>query len=433
MALNRFDRRSFLSVGSLSLYGWLRWSDVLAMQAEGSSGQSHQNAAELSVILLWLKGGVSQFETWDPKAQADPQFRGKFSEIPTNLPGIHIGEHLPLSAKIADKYTIIRSMTSKDAVHETAQAFMLSGHAPLPTLSFPTVGSVVSNELPWSGVLPSYVLTGGPAAGWEQGGFLDPKHDPFIAGNPSADNYQVRDLELPLGVDWARMDRRNSLLSLADHYFRRMDTANVIDTADAHYETALNLIRSEKTKEAFDIGSEPESLRERYGRSSTGQGCLLARRLVEAGVRFVSVRGSDWDHHFDLFETISQNNLPEFDRAFSTLLEDLDQRGLLETTMVIAATEFGRTPEINVNSGRDHWPKAFSVVVAGGGIEGGRVIGKTDRNCWEVTERPIQVQELVATIYHKLGINFRKFYQTPVGRPIRLVDEPFEPIQELLG
>lgn len=432
MALNRFDRRSFLSVGSLGLYGTLRWSDLLAMQAKGSGRPSGQNDQQLSIILLWLKGGVSQFETWDPKPHADPRFRGKFSAIPTNVPGIHIGEHLPLSAKIADKYTIIRSMTSRDAVHETAQAFMLSGHAPLPTLSIPAMGSVVSNELPWSGVLPLYVVTGGPAAVWEQGGFLDAKHNPFVAGNPNAVNYQVRDLELPLGVDWARMDRRHSLLSLADDYFRKMDTANVIDTMDAHYETALNLISSEEAKVAFDIGAEPESLRERYGRSSTGQGCLLARRLVEAGVRFVSVRGRGWDHHFDLFETISQDNLPEFDRAFSTLLQDLEERGMLKSTMVIVATEFGRTPEINVNSGRDHWPMAFSIVVAGGGIEGGRVIGKTDRNCREVTERPIRVPELVATVYHKLGIDFGKFYQTPIDRPIRLVDEPFEPIPELL-
>jgi len=430
MALNSFDRRTFLRVGGLTLFGHLGFSEALALRA--ASPASLPNGKDISVVLIWCAGGVSQMETWDPKPEADEKYRGKFGIIPTNVGGITVSEHLPMSAKLADKYVILRSMTAKDAVHESAQAFLLTGHPPLPGLLYPAVGSIVSHELPARNELPSYILTGGPAAIWEQATFLGPKHNPFMAGNPNDQNYRVRDLDLPMGVDWARVEQRNSLLAMADRYFRQFDTARVIESMGTHYQTALNLISSPRAKQAFDIKAEPEALRERYGRSAMGQGCLLARRLVEAGVRFISIRGSGWDHHQDVFSNLSRNNLPEFDRAFSALIEDLFQRGLLESTLVIVATEFGRTPEINVNSGRDHWPNAFSVVVSGGGVKGGRVVGQTDKNCFAITERPIHVEELLATVYAKLGIDFGKVYSTPIGRPVRIVDEPFEPIKELL-
>jgi uncharacterized protein (DUF1501 family) len=236
-----------------------------------------------------------------------------------------------------------------------------------------------------------------------------------------------------MGVDWSRMEQRRSLLKLADQYFRQFDTAGVVDKMNTRYQTALTLISSERAKQAFDIAAESEEVRERYGRTSTGQGCLLARRLVENGVRFVSVRSLNWDHHQEVFDSLSRKNLPEFDRAFSALMEDLDQRGMLESTLVIIGTEFGRTPEINVNSGRDHWPNAFSLVVAGGGVKGGRVIGATDKNSWAVTERPIHVEEFLATVYVKLGVDYTKVFPTPVGRPVRVIDEPFEPVEELLA
>jgi uncharacterized protein (DUF1501 family) len=433
MPLNDFDRRTFLRVGSLTLFGHLSFGEALRLQAASTLGAKVAKANDLSVILIWCAGGMSQMETWDPKPTADEKYRGIFGVIPTNVNGIVIGEHLPMSAKVADQYTIIRSMTAKDSVHESAQAFMLTGHAPLPGLLYPAVGSIVANELPARNELPPYVLTGGAAAIWEQAAFLGPKSNPFVAGNPNEENYRVRDLDLPLGVDWARVERRKSLLTVADRYFRQFDTANVIDSMNTHYQTALNLISSPRAKKAFDIASEPVPMRERYGRSAMGQGCLLARRLVESGVRFISVRGSGWDHHQEVFNTLSRANLPEFDRAFSALVEDLAQRGMLDTTLVIVATEFGRTPEINVNAGRDHWPNAFSVVVAGGGIQGGRVIGQTDRNCFAVTERPVHVEEFLATVYVKLGIDFEKVYPTPIGRPVRTIDEPFEPIKELLA
>lgn len=429
MELNHFDRRTFLRVGSLTLLGRLSYADALAMQAAAPAPGGKPK--DLSIILLWCAGGMSQMETWDPKPEADEKYRGKFNAIPTNVDGIRLGEHLPMTARQADKFTIIRSMTGKDAVHESAQSFALTGHAPLAGLLFPAVGSIVARELPPQNELPPYVITGGSAAAWEQATFLGPQYNPFAAGNPNDPKYKVRDLDLPMGVDWARLERRNSLLAVADRYFRQFDTAHAIDTMSTHYKTALTLISSERARKAFDIAAEPEKLRERYGRTATGQGCLLARRLVESGVRFVSVRTANWDHHQEVFNSLSRTNLPEFDRAYSALLEDLSQRGLLGSTIVMVGTEFGRTPEINVNSGRDHWPNAYSVVIAGGGIQGGRVIGKTDKNCWAVTEKPVHVEELLASIYSKLGIDPTKVYPTPIGRPVRIVDEPFEPLKEL--
>jgi uncharacterized protein (DUF1501 family) len=431
MALGDFDRRTFLRVGALSLFGNLTYGQ--ALEARRSSAAPGNAAKDISVILLWCAGAMSQMETWDPKPEADDKYRGLFKAIPTNVDGILVGEHLPLSAKQADKYTIIRSMTARDSVHESAQAFFLTGHTPLPGLQYPAMGSIVSNEVRLAGELPSYVITGDAPAAWEQAHWLGARHNPFAAGNPHAKNYKVRDLDLPMGVDWARMEQRNSLRALADNYFRQFDTAQVIDSVNAHYQTALALIRSEQARKAFDIAAEPEKLRDHYGRSAMGQGCLLARRLVEHGVRFVSVRSGGWDHHQDVFNGLSRDKLPELDRAFSALLADLHQRGMLNTTMVLIGTEFGRTPEINVNAGRDHWVNAFSLVVAGGGIAGGRVVGKTDRNCWNVTERPIQVQEFLATVYAKLGIDHTKVYATPINRPVRIIDEPFEPVKELLS
>jgi uncharacterized protein (DUF1501 family) len=429
MEFTHFDRRTFLRVGSLTLFGGLSYADALAMQAAAPSGDAKPK--DLSVILLWCAGGMSQMETWDPKPEAEEKYRGKFRAIPTNVDGIRLGEHLPMTARQADKFTIIRSMTGKDAVHESAQSFSITGHAPLAGLLFPAVGAIVSKELPPRNELPPYVITGNPAAAWEQATFLGPQYNPFNAGNPSDPKYKVRDLDLPMGVDWARLERRNSLLAVADQYFRQFDTARVIDTMSAHYKTALTLISSERARKAFDIAAEPEKLRDRYGRTATGQGCLLARRLVESGVRFVSVRSSNWDHHQEVFNTLSRTNLPEFDKAYSALLEDLAQRGLLSSTLVMVGTEFGRTPEINVNSGRDHWPNAYSVVLAGGGIQGGRIIGQTDKNGWAVTEKPVHVEELLASLYRKLGIDPAKVYQTPIGRPVRIVDEPFEALEEL--
>jgi uncharacterized protein (DUF1501 family) len=270
--------------------------------------------------------------------------------------------------------------------------------------------------------LPAAVSIPGATGSWEKAGFLGPQFNPLNAGNPNSEKFKVRDMDLPMGVDWSRMDHRRSLLAVMDAKFRKLDTTGISDSMDAYYQTAFGLMHSARAKKAFQISEEPEALREKYGRTSLGQGALLARRLVESGVRFVTVsRGfNTWDHHKDIFPLLANDFLPELDRAFATLLEDLDQRGMLDSTLVIVTGEFGRTPEINAMGGRDHWPNAFSMAIAGAGITGGRVLGETDDKGMFVKDHPVEVQDLFATIYKKLGIDYNKEYVSNIGRPIKL-------------
>jgi len=418
--MKHFDRRAFLKIGSTSVFGLLTYGDVLRLRAQSPAPVKR----DVSVIHLWLTGGVSQLDTWDPKPDADGRYRGQFKPIETNVSGIRISEQLPLTARQAHRYVIIRSMTHKQAAHEAACNLIQSGHSPLPTIQFPAIQTVAGKELPRKGELPSVIAIPSATGSWDKAGFLGPHFSPFEAGNPNVDNYRVRDLDLPLGVDWSRVDHRRSLLTVVDEKFRRLDTRGVIESMDAYYQTAFELMQSEKAKMAFRIEEEPEALRDKYGRTSLGQGSLLARRLIEAGARFVTVsRGfNTWDHHKDIFPLLKNEFLPELDRAFSSLLDDLHQRGLLDSTLVIATGEFGRTPEINAMGGRDHWPNVFSLVMAGAGITGGRVLGSSDEKGMFVRDNPVQVADLVATIYRKLGIDYEKEYQSNIGRPVKLTD-----------
>lgn len=413
-----FDRRAFLKIGSVNVFGLLGWGDVLRLRATAATPAKK----EISVIHLWLTGGMSQLDTFDPKPDADAKYRSLFKPIATNVAGMQVSEHLPLTAKQADKFVVIRSMTHKQAAHEAACNLILSGHDPLPTIQHPAMHSVVAKELGPRGEMPAAVSIPGATGSWEKAGFLGPQYNPFNAGNPNKENYQVQDMDLPMGVDWARLDHRRSMLAVVDEKFRRMDATGIAESMDAYYQTAFQLMRSEKAKKAFRISEEPEALREKYGRTSLGQGALLARRLVEAGVRFVTVsRGfNTWDHHKDIFPTLSNDFLPELDRAYATLLEDLQQRGMLDSTLVVLTGEFGRTPEINAMGGRDHWPNAFSLTVAGGGIRGGRVYGASDERGMFVKDNPVEVADLTTTIYKKLGIDPNKEYVSNIGRPIKL-------------
>ena len=415
--MTRFDRRSFLKLGSIATFGLLPYGDVVRLRA-----QSH---SPVSVIHLWLTGGLSQLDTFDPKPEADSRYRSLFKPIETNAGGIRISEQLPLTARHADKYVILRSMTHKQAAHEAACNLILNGHNPLPTIQFPALQTVVAKEHGPRNEMPACVSIPGATGSWEKAGFLGPKYNPFNAGNPNIENYKVQDMDLPLGVDWARVDHRRSLLAVVDEKFRRLDTTGVSESMDAYYQTAFYLMRSDRAKKAFRIEEEPEALREKYGRTSLGQGALLARRLVEAGVRFVTVsRGfNTWDHHKDIFTLLQNDFLPELDRAYSSLLEDLHQRGLLASTLVIVAGEFGRTPEINGMAGRDHWPNVFSLTLAGAGITGGRVYGSSDEKGMFVKDNPVQVADLMATIYRKLGIDYQREYLSNIGRPVKLTDD----------
>jgi hypothetical protein len=415
---NNFDRRAFLKVGSLSLFGFIGYGDVLRLRAQASVPAKR----DIAVIHLLLSGGISQMDSWDPKPDADSKYRSQFKPIETKVSGIRISEHLPLTAKQADKFVIVRSMTHKLVSHEAALALICSGHDPLGTVQFPAMQTVISKELGPKTDLPPAVSIPSVTGSWEKAGFLSSKYNPFNAGDPNVSSYKVRDLDLPMGVDWARMDRRRSLLGMVDDQFRSLDTSGITESMDSYYQTAFRLMHSEQAKKAFQIENEPETVRDRYGRTSLGQGVLLARRLVEAGVRFVTVsRGFNvYDHHKNIFPLLSNTFLPELDRGYSALLEDLHQRGMLDSTIVIVTGEFGRTPEINANGGRDHWPNAFSLTMAGGGITGGRVYGSTDEKGGFVKDNPVQVADLAATLYTKLGIDPDKEYMSNIGRPVKI-------------
>jgi Protein of unknown function (DUF1501) len=413
-----FDRRAFLKAGSLSLFGSLAYGDILRLRAAAPSTSER----EFAVIHLLLSGGIAQMDSWDPKPHADLKYRSQFKPIDTVVPGMQIIEHLPMVARHTDKIAILRSMRHKLISHESAMALVCSGNEPLGTIQFPAMQTVISKELGPRSDLPPAVSIPSVTGSWEKAGFLSSKYNPFNAGDPNESNYQVRDLSLPMGVDWSRMDRRRSLLNMVDDEFRRIDTTGISESMDSYYQTAFGLMHSALAKRAFRIEEEPETVRDRYGRTSLGQGVLLARRLVEAGVRFVTIsRGFNaYDHHRTIFPLLQNAFLPELDRVYSALLEDLDLRGMLDSTIVIVTGEFGRTPEINANGGRDHWPRAFSLVIAGGGIPGGQIYGSTDAVGGFVKDNPVQVNDLVATLYMKLGIDPEKEYVSNIGRPVKI-------------
>jgi hypothetical protein len=301
---------------------------------------------------------------------------------------------------------------------------MLSGHDALPTLLAPSVGSVLYKELGARNELPPYVIVPQPRGNNARAGFLGPKYNPFSAGDPNVAKYSVRDMDLPMGVDWARMEGRHSLLNLVDAKIRNIDATGTFETLDSYYQSAFELMRSPKAKKAFQISEEPDALREEYGRTAMGQGALLARRLVEAGVRFVSVGKGDnaWDHHSTLFPSYANEFMPELDRSFAALMLDLGRRGMLDTTLVLVTGEFGRTAEINVNNGRDHWPNCFSLVVAGAGVPKGQIVGASDKDGMYVKERPVEVPDFMATIFKKLGVDFEKEYVSNIGRPLKIAE-----------
>jgi uncharacterized protein DUF1501 len=414
------DRRAFLKIGSLSIFGSLGWSDVLTLRARAATVAPK----DISIIHILLSGGISHIDTFDMKPDARAEFRGIFKPISTNVPGIQVCEHLPMTARVADKYTIIRSMTHKSSVHEKASYLVLSGHEPIATVHHPSLGAVIAKELGARNELPPYISIPGMTGLWEGSGVIPARFAPFETGDPNNPKFSVRDISLPMNVDWARMNGRNSLLSLVDSEFRRYDASGIFETVDSFQKTAHDLVASPLTKKAFAIQDEPEKVRERYGRTSLGQGALLARRLVQNGVRFVTVSNGyyKWDHHAKVFENLADKYLPELDRAFSALIEDLDQSGMLATTLVVMTGEFGRTPEVNVNAGRDHWPNVFSLVLAGAGVPGGHVWGESDKEGAQVKDKPVEVADLIATIYQKVGIDYQKEYVSNIGRPFKLAE-----------
>ena len=438
-------RRDFLHAGALAGLG-LGLTDFLAMKAQGAVADKDVNC-----IMLFLVGGPSQLDTWDMKPDAPSEIRGPYKPIKTNVPGIEVSENFPRMAKHADKYAILRSVYhTAAAVHDTGHQMMQTGRLFQGGVEHPHFGCVLSKLKGSKGDVPAHVLlpkpignTGGNMPHGQNAGFLGKTFDPFVLNaDPSDPNFKVPDLLPPDYLTPLRVDRRRNWREMVDASVSKFETSQDARLLDSTFHSAYTLMSSEKARAAFDLNQESADTRERYGRNRFGQGCLLARRMIEAGVRFVTVNMFEtvfdeitWDIHGSKpFSPIScYRDLvgPMFDMAYSSLLSDLHERGLLSNTMVVATGEFGRTPKINPAGGRDHWPQCWSMLLAGGPIKGGQVIGSSDDTGGAPKERPTTPGQVAATIYHGLGIPLDLELPGAQGRPIPLVDRGTDPIKEL--
>lgn len=417
------SRREFLQVGALSglglsLGGLFR---AEAARADAKSFHTFTGTAK-SVIHIWLPGGWAQQETFDPKPLAPLEYRGDMGTVDTCLPGVVFNEKLSHTAKIADRITVVRSMTHGEAAHERGTHNMFTGYRPSPALTFPSFGSVVAHELGPRDNLPPYVCLPNLPAPDAGAGYLGSAFGPFTLGSDPADaNFTVRDLALPGGVDAQRFATRQKLRDIVGRHFQRMEDNANLEAMDEFYTRAYDLVSSARARAAFDIAAENAVVRDAYGRNQAGQRMLLARRLVESGVRLVTLSYGGWDMHAKITDGIQQT-LPAFDQAYAALIRDLEQRGLLDSTLVMVSSEFGRTPKINKDAGRDHWPKVFSVVLAGGGVKRGLIYGSSDSIAAEPADSPLSIEDLATTIYHCLGIVADKELVAPGNRPVEIVD-----------
>jgi hypothetical protein len=420
---NPLGRRGFLSVGTIGALG-ISLADVLRMEkakADIKNYASREGTAK-SVIYIYLPGGAAHQETFDPKPFAPVEYRGPLGSIETTIPGVRLGEMLTHTAKVVDKIAICRSMTHGEAAHERGTHNMFTGYRPSPALQYPSMGSVVAHEFGPRNNLPPYVCIPNQPNEFAGTGYLSSSYAGFSLGSDPADkNFQVRDLSLPGGVDGGRFDKRRRMLDVVNGYFREKEKSDSLDALDTFYDRAYSLISSQQAREAFDMAKEPDAIKDEYGRNQAGMRMLLARRLVEAGVRFVTLTYGGWDMHDNIQNGI-KNQVPALDQGFATLIRDLDRRGLLSSTLVCIGSEFGRTPKINNLAGRDHWPKVFSVVMAGGGIKQGLVYGSSNATASEPEDDPLTVEDWATTIYDRLGIVADKELMAPGDRPIEIVD-----------
>lgn len=408
-----WSRRNFLKIGLSGLLA-LSLPDLLQLKALAAQPEGRKR----SVILLFMNGGPSHLDTFDPKPDAGPEYAGPLKAIPTKVDGLQICEALPKLAQRMDQAVLIRSMRSGENSHERAQHLLQTGYLPLASLEYPSYGAVIAKERGDESVLPNYVTIGGQAEGTGPG-FLNQAFAPFEVGNPAQPNFGLPDGAPPGNLSPERISRRRAFLEALDTARRDNDRMQAMDT---FYNKAFAIMESREARTAFEMSREPQPLREEYGMNPFGQACLLAVRLVEAGVDFVTVTLGGWDTHENNFTQLPNRLLPMMDQAMAALFDDLRRRGLFDSTLVVWTGEFGRTPRINnnANPGRDHWGNAWSVLLAGCGIEGGRIIGRTDERGAEVVESPVTPENLAATIYDKVGIDYKKYYETPSGRPIRL-------------
>jgi hypothetical protein len=389
----------------------------LNLQAQAE--QSQMVAKAKSVIHIYLQGGFAHMDSFDPKPDAPAEYRGILSPIPTSIPGTYFSSHMPYSAKIADKITVVRSMTHTEVDHSRGEHSMFTGYRPSPALVYPSMGSVVADQLGIRQAMPAYVCVPNQGSQFLGSGYLSNSCGPFALGtDPARSNFTVRDLNLAKGVDEDRFQRRKDLKNLVDDHFRSQLQDDAVSTMDSLYQRAYDLLSSSEARGAFSLKGESDETKELYGmkphgpvlRPSAGARFLIARRLVEAGARFVAF-------HYRSIEP----QLPDFDRAFAGLISDLDQRGILDSTLVMVTSEFGRTPKINAGGGRDHWPRVFSIVMAGGGVRRGYIHGASDALAAEPADAPLSVEDYVTTVYHLLGIDASASLMSPGDRPQPIV------------
>jgi hypothetical protein len=402
---------------------------VPAMQYFASLEANAQSVRKTnrSTIVLWMSGGPATIDIWDLKPDSEKN-GGPFKPIQTSAPGVLISEHMPKVAKQMHHLNVVRSLDSKEGNHERGTYVMHTGYTPNPTIVHPAWGSITAMELGErleNFDLPHCISINSPGMG---AGFLGMSYSPFVIQDPNA---PIANLRLPKDVEPWRMDRRLALLGRVEDQFVQTRRAQAAVDHKAVYAKTLRMMNSRYT-DAFSLDKEPANVRDAYGRGSFGSGCLMARRLVEKGVTYVEVALGGWDTHTNNFDTLSGRLLPELDKGMGALVEDLARRGLLETTTIVWMGEFGRTPKINQNAGRDHWPRSWSVVVGGGGMKNGQAIGATDKDGVDVVDHPLGVMDLVATMTKSMGINIETQYTTPRGRPIKIVDGG-QPIKELFA
>jgi uncharacterized protein (DUF1501 family) len=431
-------RRDFLRVGSLGLLGISLGSFLQARSVMAAAKQAVKQGKAEACILLWLEGGASQVDTWDPKPNSN------FRAISSNVPGIQVSELLPRCAKHMDKLSIIRTMQTEEQNHPAATHYAVTGHRPNPAMQFPGFGAVISREKGRRDVIPPHVLV--PDWGTERqyenyfgSAFIGAEFNPMVIPDPSADDFEVADLRIPKSITPDRIQDRRTFMKIWDNFHREKAEMAEYGAMDNFRQRALDMLTSQSVRDAFDLSQEPDAVRDRYGRDGVGQSVLMARRLVEAGSRFVTAAGyktNQWDAHQDNDQRHRDLLVPPLDLSLAALLEDLEERGMLESTIVISMGEFGRTPHINANLGRDHWPDCWSLVLGGGGIRGGQVIGESDDRGAYIADRRVTMGDVFATIYKAMGIDWTKEYMHPIGRPIKIAnsidDETGRPIEELL-
>ncbi len=425
-------RRNFLQVG-VPLLG-LGIADLLRLEAKATA--TGESASKKSLIVFWTHGGISQQDTYDMKPESPAEYRGMYQPIRTVAPGIIVGERFPLQAKVMDRLSLVRSVHHENGIHAPSAHWMQTGYFG-PTLARnapqkPSFGSVISRFLgSRQAHMPAYVtIPKSEAFGYQGAVYLGKEYNPFEVGaDPNAEEFKVPNLSLPDGLTARGVTTRRALLKKFDTLRRDIDESGVMDALDTFKAQALEMVSGQRVREAFDISSEDPKLREKYGRHQYGQSALLARRLVEAGTRCVTINTGYWDHH-DNIEKGLDEHLPPLDRAIWALVEDLDVRGMLDDVAIYCAGEFGRTPRINGHAGRDHWSNCFTVMLAGGGIQGGRVVGASEKHGGGVQDRLVTPHDVLATIYHALGIPLDTHFEDESGRPVSIVNSG-RPILEL--